>query len=176
MSDTPEPGAILARPLRGYERFLIYGAIGLLFEVAYTALYGIFWGEAVDPRLVGQTYLWMHPIWAAGLYFIEWGGPRLRSRGLGWFTRAAVWVACAFALEYSSGWILRAVVGRAPWDYSASAANVDGLIRLDYAHGWALIGLTAERVTGFFCALRIRVPRRAAAPAPVEGAALVDGG
>ena len=132
------------RRLTILERAFLYGLAGLCVEVVFTAVVEAVSGP-LDPRLVGQTYLWMLPIWAVGLLGVERLGPYLGAKQLRWPWRALVYVLGAFAIEYASGWTLREIVGTAPWDYSGAAASIDGLIRLDYAGGWALVGLTGER-------------------------------
>ena len=49
-------------------------------------------------------------------------------------------------LEYASGRLLRAFVGRAPWDYGRTRFAVDGLARLDYLPLWAAYALGLERL------------------------------
>jgi uncharacterized membrane protein len=141
------------------ERILIYGLAGWCIEVTFTALCAQLSGTG-DARLVGQTYLWMHPIWAMGFLFVELAGSRLRERGLPWWARGLAYAAGAFVIEYGTGFVLRAVFGRAPWDYSGAALAVDGLIRLDYGPGWAMCGLTGERIIGLLHRIEMRVPRR----------------
>lgn len=140
------PTAPELRPLSFFWRFFIYGMIGLCTEVVFTAVHDSLW-QRFDPRLLGQTYLWMHPIWATALYGVELLSPRLKARRLGWFVRALFYAAGAFAVEYSTGWILRQIVGQAPWSYAGQFSNIDGLIRLDFVGGWAMAGLVSERIT-----------------------------
>lgn len=152
---TTVPAASGLRPLSFFWRFFIYGMTGLCIEVAFSAVHESLW-QSLDPRLMGQTYLWMHPIWAMALYGLELLGPRLKARRLNWFLRALIYASGAFAIEYCSGWILRQAVGQAPWNYAGQFSNIDGLIRLDYAGGWAMTGLVCERITEAVCRLRTR--------------------
>ena len=148
-------GASELQPLSFFWRFFIYGMVGLCTEVAFTALYDSMW-QGLDVRLTGQTYLWMHPIWALALYLVEKIGPRLKARRLNWFVRAVIYAIGAFAIEYSTGWIIRQAVGQAPWSYAGQFSNIDGLIRLDFAGGWAMGGLVCERITEAVCRVRTR--------------------
>ena len=141
------------RPLTLYERAVAYGAIGLCVEVIFTAVYEVVWG-APDVRLQGHTYLWMHPIWAFGLLVVERYGLAMKARGRRWPVRALVYMTGAFAVEFSTGYVLTLVLGRAPWDYTGEPASVAGLIRLDYAGGWAMAGIVSERITAAI--LRVR--------------------
>jgi uncharacterized membrane protein len=57
--------------------------------------------------------------------------------------------ACAYGVgftcvEYVSGRTLRALRGRAPWDYSHARIQLHGLIRADYVPVWACAGLAFE--------------------------------
>lgn len=151
-----------ARHLVGFERFLLYGFVGLCVEVLFTALYEQVLGNG-DVRLMGQTYLWMHPIWALGLMAVDQAAPLMHRRRWHWIARGLVWMLGSYAIEYSTGWVLRQAVGKAPWDYSHFAGNIDGLICLEYSWGWATCGLVAERITGLV--KRLQIHRHPAPPA-----------
>lgn len=71
-----------------------------------------------------------------------------RIRDFHWIIRGTVYMLLIFAIEYSTGWLIKYFVGVAPWTYSNSFA-VDHLIRLDYAPGWFALGLMFERVHDF---------------------------
>lgn len=131
--------------LRPATRFLIYGLIGWCVEIIFTSLHNIASGVG-DFRLTGISYLWMHPIWGVGFLACEEMGKSWRALGLPWWTRAVGYTFNCFIIEYAAGMILRAVFGAAPWDYSAAALNIHGLIRLDYAPFWAAAGFAAERI------------------------------
>lgn len=45
-----------------------------------------------------------------------------------------------FIIEYTSGYMLKKR-GKCPWDYSDSKHNISGLIRIDYAPAWFVVGL-----------------------------------
>lgn len=121
-------------------RFLIYGALGWVVEIVWTGLGSLL---RRDPRLVATTYLWMFPIYGGGALLFERLYPVIADQP--WPLRGLVWTAAIFALEYVSGWLIRRAVGRSPWDYSGARLSVDGLIRLDYAPAWFLLGLIFER-------------------------------
>lgn len=129
-------------------RFLIYGMLGWTVEIIWTGLGSLL---RRDPRLTARTYLWMFPIYGGGgllferIYAMIWARP--------WYVRGLVWVVAIFAVEYASGAVIRRVVGRSPWDYSGVALAVDGLIRLDYAPAWFVLGLLFERAYLFLVSL-----------------------
>lgn len=121
-------------------RFLIYGLMGWVLEVLWTGL-----GSALrgDWGLVSRTYLWMFPIYGLAVFFEPLHD---RIRRWPWPVRGLVWVAAIWAVEYSTGWVLRTLVGRTPWDYTGKTPySVRGLIRLDYAPAWLAAGLLFER-------------------------------
>lgn len=153
------PGAAgAARRLHLWQRVLVYGLIGMLVEVMFSGVADLIAGRS-DVRLQGYTYLWMHPVWATGFMISEVLTPRMRARGLHWIGRALLWTILFFAVEYAAGWTIRSLVGRAPWDYAAATANIDGLIRLDYAWWWACAGLIGERITSLVRRIQIRRSR-----------------
>lgn len=122
-------------------RFLLYGALGWIVEIVWTGLGSVL---RRDPRLVATTYLWMLPIYGgAGVAF-----ERLYAYIVGepWWVRGTIWVVAIFAVEYVTGLLLRRFAGCCPWDYSGTRFSVHGLIRLDYAPAWFLLGLVYERV------------------------------
>lgn len=55
-------------------------------------------------------------------------------------------MCCIFLAEYITGWGLQKAVGICPWDYSNSKFQVNGLIRLDYAPAWFVVGLLFEKL------------------------------
>lgn len=133
----------------------IYGLAGWCIEIFFTAISDkIFTVD--DFKLKGYSYLWMPPIWAVGIYGCEQAYIFLRRRHVHWLVRLVPYTAICFTTEYTSGWILRQLIGDVPWHYHSPWA-VDGLIRLDYAPFWALCGLIGERVTRILWRLRIHL-------------------
>lgn len=49
-------------------RFLVYGTLGWAVEIVWT---GVGSWLRRDPRLTGQTYLWMFPIYGGGALLFE---------------------------------------------------------------------------------------------------------
>jgi uncharacterized membrane protein len=129
--------------------FIIYGLLGWCAEIIWTGLGSFVNG---DVRLTAKTYLWMFPIYGLAIFFEplvdviqDWS---LWSRG-------AFWMLICFAVEYSTGWIIRRITGTVPWDYSRAKFNVHGLIRLDYAPVWFSVGLIFEKVHNLLTWARI---------------------
>lgn len=109
-------------------------------EIVYTGGGALLRG---DWRLPGITFLWMFPIYGMGV-LAEQVHDAIRSRP--WLVRGAVWLGLIWAVEYSTGWLLKELTGYCPWDYGNSAYSVHGFIRLDMAVEWFLAGLAFEKV------------------------------
>jgi len=79
-------------------------------------------------------------------------------------------------VEYVTGALLVALIGRCPWDYSSSPWNVNGLIRLDYAPFWWMCGWLYEPLGALIRRVHIRPeapePEPEAEPEPVAKPAL----
>lgn len=124
-----------------WARFIGYGMLGWCIEVAFTGV-SRFLHER-DLRLTGQSYLWMLPIYGLGgmlLEAVHWvcSGQPLPVRGAGY-------LVTIFAVEFSTGLLIRTVVGHSPWNYYGRTRwHVMGLIRLDYAPFWLAVGLGFE--------------------------------
>ena len=124
---------------------MIYGFAGWIVEVLFT---GTFAAVKKDRSATAQTYLWMHPIYGATALGLDWLSARLK-----WMPmplRGLVYTGVIYGAEYSSGWFLKRVLGKCPWDYSGSGRDVHGLVRLDYAPAWYALGLLFEPVKDRF--------------------------
>jgi uncharacterized membrane protein len=147
-------------------RFFIYGLVGWCIECFFTSVVDLATG-AGDLRLMGYSYLWMHPIWGVGLLLGERLIMALHSARVSWLARTFVGMALCFAVEYSAGALLVLLIGRCPWDYSASPWSVNGLIRLDYAPFWWLCAWGYEHLASFV--RRVRIFAREAEPEAAPG-------
>lgn len=130
------------------ERFILYGAFGWCAEIVWTALYALV-REArakrpIDRTLSGKSYLWMFPIYGAGMLLFELAHAEIG--GWPWPARGAVYALGCFAVEAATGWVIERLTKKIPWDYSYARWHVRGLIRLDYAPLWFAFGLLLERV------------------------------
>ena len=124
--------------MRRTTRTAIYSGVGFVTEIGFSALHDLVRKRA--PRF--RTSPWMFPIYALIQPLYEPLHDALRDRPA--YQRAITYSAGFLAIEYSTGWLLRQLRGEAPWDYSESRLNVDGLIRLDYSIFWAAAGLALE--------------------------------
>ncbi len=131
-------------------RFIIYGFVGWIFEIAFTGAGSLLRGMI---SLTGYTYLWMFPIYGMAV-LMEPIHDRIRSAP--WPVRGIIWVSLIFFIEYISGWMLNNVIGLCPWDYTgASPYVVDGFIRLDFLPFWFTAGLIFERIHDFLDSINI---------------------
>ena len=132
-------------------RFCIYGMLGWCWEVVWTAVTEKAFGKQKDWRLMGHSYLWMFPIYGLLAPIGEPIHNALRPRF--WLLRGLAYLTGIWAVEYGTGWTLRKLTGRCPWDYSHLRGNVHGIIALEYAPVWFLFGLGFERVHDFLVRL-----------------------
>jgi uncharacterized membrane protein len=123
-------------------RSLIYGLLGWVIEIIWTALPK---RRPVDWRLTGHTYLWMLPIYALIGPLYEPIHQALRR--VAWPLRAVVYAAGFISVETITGLLLKRLIGRCPWDYTGDTRwQVGGVTRFDYAPLWAALGLGLEPV------------------------------
>jgi uncharacterized membrane protein len=130
------------------ERFVLYGLFGWCAEIVWTASTAVVGALRrrghIDVRLRGHTYLWMFPVYGGGGLLFE--ATYHAARAWPWPVRGLVYMLGCFAVEYASGWVIRRLSGKVPWDYSHVPWHLHGLIRLDYAPVWFVFGLLLERV------------------------------
>ncbi|KUO51335.1 MAG: hypothetical protein APF76_17545 [Desulfitibacter sp. BRH_c19] len=122
------------------KRFFIYGLIGWIMEILWT---GSLSALAGDWRLMSTTYMWMFPIYGLAV-FLEPLHDHIRQWP--WWMRGVVWVGTIWFIESSTGLLIQSLIGRPPWDYTKSAWQIAGLIRVDMAPLWFLVGLLFERL------------------------------
>lgn len=95
-----------------------------------------------DFRLKGQTSIWMFPIYGLAALIAPMHQHMENKPAL---YRGGIYTLGIFTCEYISGSILKKH-HMCPWDYSSAKANVDGVIRLDYAPFWMAAGLIFEKI------------------------------
>lgn len=103
-----------------------------------------------DPRCVGYSFLWMIPIYAL-LIFIEPASRILAS--LPFYLRGVIYVVVLWVVEYATGWLIKKISGRCPWDYSVSRFNLHGYLRWDFFPFWFVFILLAEWMSHRFILL-----------------------
>lgn len=120
------------------KNFIKCGVIGWCAEILFTSLGSLI---SRDWRLLASTSLWMFPIYGLAAY-IPWLYNHIRR--LPAFIRGIIYTLCIYVVELVSGLILT-FFHVCPWDYSDAFLNYKGIIRLDYAPLWFLLGLFYER-------------------------------
>lgn len=116
------------------------GFIGWGLECFFTGLGAV--AAHKDKKLRCTSSVWMFPIYglAAAIKPIS---KKLRRFNV--LIRGGVYTALIFITEYCTGSILRKFKA-CPWDYSKTKYNYKGVVRLDYAPLWFLVGLLYEKV------------------------------
>lgn len=145
-------------------RLPLYILYGLTAEFLFTALADLInpsflksWNvfskpptKQYDPKAIGYSFLWMLPIYAL-LVFIEPASVLMKN--FPWAVRGILYVLALWLIEYASGWLIKKISGKCPWDYSASRWNLGGFIRLDFFPIWFVFMLTAEWLSRKFILL-----------------------
>ena len=119
--------------------FLICGLTGWCMEILFTSAGSLF---KKDRRLIGQTSVWMFPIYGMAACI---GPVYQKIKKVPTLFRGMIYSVGIFSFEYISGSFLKKY-HLCPWDYSDAKANIDGVIRLDYAPFWMAAGLLFERI------------------------------
>jgi uncharacterized membrane protein len=119
--------------------FFICGLTGWCLEILFTSIGNC---SRHDLRLIGQTSIWMFPIYGMACVI----KPLYKYlKNLPVLFRGCIYSAGIFCFEYLSGSLLKKH-HLCPWDYSKAPANINGVIRLDYAPVWMAAGLIFERI------------------------------
>ena len=121
------------------KNFLVCGLTGWCMEILFTS-FGAFCHN--DYKLIGKTSIWMFPIYGMAavirpVHKLIKNCPAL--------LRGGIYTAGIYICEYVSGSLLKKH-DLCPWDYSDAKANINGLIRLDYAPFWMAAGLIFEKL------------------------------
>jgi uncharacterized membrane protein len=122
------------------KKFIIYGLIGWCAEVFWTGLGSLIKG---DVKLSSFTYLWMFPIYGLAV-FLEFIHDRIRQLPI--IIRGGVYSILIISAEFTTGVLLKALLGASPWDYSENALSFYGVIRWDFLIVWFFAGLIFEKI------------------------------
>ncbi len=120
--------------------FLKCGLVGWGLECFWTGCVSLF--DKKDKQLSCSTSLWMFPIYGLASSMTPLFH---KMKGKNVLLRGSLYTTCIFLAEYGTGKILKKK-NCCPWDYSDCKANYHGLIRLDYAPLWFLVGLLYEKI------------------------------
>lgn len=115
------------------------GVTGWCMEILFTAFGAL---RRREPPLMGQTSLWMFPIYGSAAFFKPL------------FTllkrfcvpvRGTVYALSIFGAEYACGHLLEKR-SLCPWNYNRHHWHINGLIRVDFFPFWFLAGLFFEKI------------------------------
>lgn len=120
-------------------RYIIYGLLGWNMEIIWTGLSSALQGSR---NLIGHTSIWMFFIYGLAVFLLE--PVHNMIGGLHWFWRGCIWTLFIFCIEFFSGMLLKAM-GIHAWHYHCTTAIL-GVIRLDYAPLWFVVGLIFEKI------------------------------
>ena len=130
-----------------WKRFSIYGLLGLCAEVLWNGFGALLSGDIL---LRGTTCIWMFPIYGLAI-FLE--PVHYRIKHLPLVVRGGIYMILIFAVELISGLLLRWVLGTCPWNYVNKGMSLFGIITLDYAPVWMVVGIAFEKIHD--CIIRV---------------------
>jgi len=93
---------------------------------------------------MGHTSIWMFPIYGMAS-IIKPISFKLKKHHVKRTERGLLYTLGIFSAEFISGCMLKKAF-KCPWDYSKCKYNIKGVIRLDYAPIWFIVGLFYENV------------------------------
>tara|TARA_B110000908_G_scaffold52298_1_gene63847 strand:- start:11 stop:418 length:408 start_codon:yes stop_codon:yes gene_type:complete len=123
--------------------------IGITMEVIATSIMDFI--KFRDPKLKGETYLWMVPIYAAVPYIFMFVTTQLGD--IHWVLKGFIYMAAFYILELITGLIIKALVGVSPWNYKNYRFHYMEIICLEYAPVWFIYGIVGEMYYEFLIAI-----------------------
>ena len=120
-------------------RFATYGLLGWSIEILWTGLSTITSGSL---NLIGHTSIWMFFVYGSAAIAFERAYSKISH--FNWYVRGIIWTILIFAVEFSSGMLLR-LFGIEAWYYNCPL-SICGVIRLDYAPAWFVVGIMFEKI------------------------------
>ncbi|MCC8140841.1 MAG: putative ABC transporter permease [Lachnospiraceae bacterium] len=124
-----------------WRNFLKCGIFGWAMELLWSGFHAF---RVRDMKLTGKSSLWMFPIYGSASLLAP-AMRRLKRKGRNVMERGLIYMSSIYLVEFVSGTLLKSR-GMCPWDYSKSPRHYKGVIRLDYAPAWFLVGLAFERM------------------------------
>lgn len=119
--------------------FVKCGLIGWCMEIFWTSIGKL---KKHDKKLIGETSLIMFPIYGMAAVFKPIH-EKIKSKNF--IVRGSIYTTFIYAVEYTTGTLLKRK-NICPWDYSKSKYNINGVVRLDYAPVWFIVGLLYEKM------------------------------
>ncbi|KJE90485.1 hypothetical protein CAOG_01795 [Capsaspora owczarzaki ATCC 30864] len=154
----------IALPLT--HRILLYGLMGWVDEVVFTALSDIVFPPSLEVHpgykryaFVGYSSLWSFFIYAIASLYLEFVYSKLIQRRFPWLLRGLTYMLGIFTIEFVAGLLLWPF-GANSWDYSHAPCHVWGMIRCDYSIVWFTVGLGHELVIEYLFNLHLQATPR----------------
>lgn len=122
--------------------FILCGFAGWCLEIIWTGICSL---VKKDYKLTCNTSFWMFPIYGLGSFI---GIVSTHIRRIPVLIRGLIYASAIYITEYVTGSLLKKH-NVCPWDYSNAKLNYKGLIRLDFAPLWFIVGLLFEKITNF---------------------------
>lgn len=125
-------------------QMLLFGVLGLGLECIFTGA----WAFVAERKtnLMGYSSIWYIPLYALAPLFFSLAHAYIFPLPL--LVRGILYVPLFFAVEYTAMFALRKLLGASPSEdsYYQSDWNINGLIRLDFAPAFFVLGLVLEFV------------------------------
>lgn len=129
-------------------KLLVYGHLGFLIEIWFTGIHSVIFDK--DKNATAVTYLPMCLVYGVASLILE-----AVSDVLPWpfYFKAFVYVFIIYLMEGTSGWLLKKLTGRIPWEYPKSFWAPMQLINLKYFPFWFGVALAFDPITSFLTKL-----------------------
>ncbi len=123
--------------------------IGITMEVFWASILNSI--KTKNPRLTGETYLWMFLIYAIVPFIYIFVLAHFQGTNI--FIKGIIYMFAFYLLEFVSGFLIKKAVGVSPWNYEDYSikifgkkykSNLYGLICLEHAPIWYLYGIMGE--------------------------------
>ena len=121
--------------------FVKCGILGWCIEIVWTAFNGI---KSENNKFIGHTSLIMFPIYGLASV-IKLLSKKLKNKKIPTVIRGTIYTIGIFTVELITGSILKKT-NNCPWDYSDKKYNINGVVRIDYAPLWFVVGLLFEKI------------------------------
>lgn len=123
-------------------KLVTYGCIGWIIEILFTGFYSLLIQK--NKTAPAKTYLWMLPIYGLAGIVLELVQNLLTWP---WYFRPLIYLPLIYGIEGVSGWLIRKITGRCPWDYGNSRWTPLGLIHLGYTPFWLFLGFLFDPIS-----------------------------
>ena len=126
--------------------FVLFGVVGVAAEIFFTSIHSLIKKEK-NRAMIGHSSLWMFFIYGAVYFIILFGTTYLSQYSI--FLRGLVYMILIYALELSSGLILKKFNALC-WDYCKDTKyHFKGIISLEFAPLWYIGGILFELVYSY---------------------------